>query len=68
MGALLKDVRDELGITPRPFSQDEIPDQFIVRAKDFDEPVALRFLNLRKLFLYKVKNLTHFLNATNESP
>ena len=48
------------------FSQGEIADQFIVKAKDLDDPATLRFGNLRKLFLYKVDNLARFLNATNE--
>ena len=74
--ALLQEEAEEMCIYDRRtpykpswgfFSQDEIRNQFIVRAKDLAEPVALRFPNLRKLFLYKVKNLTHFLNATNES-
>ena len=47
MGALLKDVRDELGITPRPFSQDEIQARYMAAmvnegARILDEGIAAR--------------------------
>ena len=48
------------------FCEKEVDDQFIVRTKKLNEKFAIKFGNLKRLFLFKVTSSRLFLSSLNE--